>query len=442
MAWVAAAPYIASAVGGILGGLGNRKGGPSLAENMSNMYGLFGQGSGFNAAAGYRDLGPAQYYPGQTLAPLSGQTQAGIASLFGRGQQGSPGVNAGNNYLGGLLGGQYLNANPANPQLGQMAGAHAMGGFDSISPQLQQIAGQAGSFYANPAAGGLGAFGGGAELGSNPYLDSMYGAATRGVADQFRNSIAPSLSSAFSAAGRTGSGAHQGAFGQAAQSLGNTLGDMGANLYGGAYESGRNRQLSALNSMGGLYNQGIQNQMGALGALNQSFNQGFSNQLGALDQLGRNYNVERGLQNQGLGQVSQFAQAGQNMDYQNINAMLQAGGLLDANAQNQINDQRARFDAGQNAPRDYFSSLVGLYGGAPQTRIQQPYQQPYNTAMGVLGGALAGSRIGGMFGGGSDYSPTTSPDTNMSGFMTPMNPFGAGGGNINPFGSFNLWGQQ
>lgn len=355
MTWEAAGGVL----GGAVGAFSNKRKGPSLAQNTADMYGLFGNASGLTAAGGYRDLGPAQFYPGQTYAGLSPQTQQAIQQIIAQGSN-SPVLGAANQYMQGAAGGRYLNSSPAN------AG-------------LSDIAGGAGSYWANPSRSGFDYFGSGGELGNNPYLDSMYGAASRSIVDQFRNSIAPSLASTFSAAGRTGSGAAQGAFGQATQSLGNTLGDLGANLYGSAYESGRNRQLSALGTQGNLYNTGI------------------GNQQNALDSLSRNYAAERSLQQQAAGMAPQLNAA----TLTGLQAALQGGQALDADAQARINADRERFDFGQQAPRDYYSNLVGLYGGQQPARIQGQQPQPYNALLGGLGGALAGSRIGGLFGDGS-----------------------------------------
>lgn len=66
---------------------------------------------------------------------------------------------------------------------------------------------------------------------TNPYLDAMYGKAA--------NQVANSVNSQFSAAGRYGSGAQ-------ADVLGKNLGDLATNIYGGAYENDRARQLQAI----------------------------------------------------------------------------------------------------------------------------------------------------------------------------------------------------
>lgn len=66
---------------------------------------------------------------------------------------------------------------------------------------------------------------------TNPYLDAMY--------NQAAGKVSSSVNSNFANAGRYGSGAHTGA-------LTEGLGNMATNLYGGAYEADRGRQMQAI----------------------------------------------------------------------------------------------------------------------------------------------------------------------------------------------------
>lgn len=67
-------------------------------------------------------------------------------------------------------------------------------------------------------------------MNNNPYLDATYNQMARKVGD--------SVNSNFSAAGRYGSGAHQGV-------LGETLGNLATNVYGDNYRTERQNQLAA-----------------------------------------------------------------------------------------------------------------------------------------------------------------------------------------------------
>ena len=92
---------------------------------------------------------------------------------------------------------------------------------------------------------------GGMMGGGNPFLDSMFANAAFPVANQYMTSTAPTIDAAFSRAGRYGSGAQATAQNNAADTLGRNLGGIASTMYGGAYESERNRQVNALNTLQG-----------------------------------------------------------------------------------------------------------------------------------------------------------------------------------------------
>lgn len=69
------------------------------------------------------------FYPGQTYAGMSDQRQAGLAGMQGLAQQGGTGnIQAGNQYLGDVLGGKYLQS-PELAQASQM-------GIDRMAPGI------------------------------------------------------------------------------------------------------------------------------------------------------------------------------------------------------------------------------------------------------------------------------------------------------------------
>lgn len=78
---------------------------------------------------------------------------------------------------------------------------------------------------------------------TNPYLDSMY--------QQAAGNVSNSVNSQFANAGRYGSGAHT-------EALTKGLGDMATNLYGGAYEADRGRQMQAIGMAPTFGNQAYQ----------------------------------------------------------------------------------------------------------------------------------------------------------------------------------------
>jgi len=100
-------------------------------------------------------------------------------------------------------------------------------------------------------------------LNKNPYIDAMY--------DQAAGRVGAPIDSRFTAAGRYGSGAHQGVLGQ-------TFGDLATNIYGQNYAQERQNMLAAGQSLIGAG----QNQQ--------------TSRLSAANQLGSNYDTARGLQ--------------------------------------------------------------------------------------------------------------------------------------------------
>lgn len=151
---------------------------------------------GFDQASKLYNSGGPEYFGQSTVAPMSGNTQAGITMMANRGLMGSD-VNRS---------AQGLATNTMN------------GGF----------------------------------LGSNPHLSAMSDAAGRQVTQQYQNSVMPGVNATFGGAGRTGSQAHLQAMSDAQSNLGTTLGDMNANLYGNNYESERDRMLQTQSMAPGL----------------------------------------------------------------------------------------------------------------------------------------------------------------------------------------------
>ncbi len=114
--------------------------------------------------------------------------------------------------------------------------------------------------------------------------------------------------------------------------------------------------------------------------------QGIANALAP--QLFQNYQFERGLQENAAQLAPQFAAA----DYQDINALLQAGQMRRNYAQSLIDADKARWDFEQNMPLQKLNAYSALIGGAPGATIatSAPRQGPgpldyINTVGGLIG---------------------------------------------------------
>lgn len=265
-----------------------------------------------------------QYFPGPTIAGRSGETEEAFARQAARASSGNPLIPNAQSQAYGTARGDYLDASPANPYLSFTAG----GGY----------------------------------LNSNPWLDSMYGAAANNVTQNYRNAVAPSIASMFSAAGRYGNNAAMtNAFDTAERGLGTTLRDLGSNLYGQNY--GQERAL----------------------------------QSSAAGQLGRDYLTERGYQMGALGLAPQLA----NQDYYDIGQLRDLGSQREARRQQVMNEMINRWNFDQNKPLDKLQQYGTLLQGGMNLGGQKTSEQPiYGSGAGsALGGALTGYGLGSMLGG-------------------------------------------
>lgn len=310
-----------------------------LKIQMPHIAALFG-------AAGDLASTPRGYYPGQGYVPFSAPTELAMGLNMQRALAGSP-VNASLN--------NFLTNNMGQPQLDLTTSARtanlAQGGIGQANQTLGQTA-----------AGGM--------LGSNPYLDAQFGAASDAVTRQFQQATMPGINATFGAAGRTGSGAHTNAMGNAQQALGNQLGNMAANLYGGAYESERGRQMAAAGAL----------QQGALsgGSLAGSLYGGIGNQQF---------------------RAASLAPQAQSLEFQNIDRLMNTGAMVDEQSRAILADQMSRYNHYANAPYDNLNWYAGLIGGQQYGGTQ--INQNSGSGIGkVLGGAGTGAGIGGAIGTG------------------------------------------
>lgn len=143
----------------------------------------------FQQAQGlYNAPGPS-YYPGATVAPPSPESELALGARSARAMAGSP-----------------LNAMAA----GQL--------YDTL---------------------------GGQYLYGNPYFDRAIDAASEGVTRSYRNAVQPGIDSAFSAAGRYGSGLHQSAHADSQQALAERLADMAGTMAYRDYAGERANMMGA-----------------------------------------------------------------------------------------------------------------------------------------------------------------------------------------------------
>jgi len=140
-----------------------------------------------------------EYYPGQTIANDSPETQAALQARTGRALYGSPLTTAAQNQLTGTLNGDYLN--------------------------------------------------------SNPYIDATFNKAADNVVNKYNEITNPGIDSQFSKAGRYGSGAYAQARNQSDRTASQEIGNLATDIYGQNYAKERQNQIQ-----GQLYAPDLANQ--------------------------------------------------------------------------------------------------------------------------------------------------------------------------------------
>lgn len=236
-----------------------------------------------------------------------------------------------------------------------LANAGANTNTSASRPLFQGVGAGAGSIYdaagqPSSAASNLTGMADGSMLdpANNPYYRQALGNALDAAGNK--------VQSQFSGAGRLGSGANTSV-------LGNTLGNI------------------AVNAASNQFNQNVQNQLAANQQIDAARQAGFGTQLGAL----------------GAGQTAANSIAGldQNQFENNLtgaNAQLQAGNVVDTQAQKQLNDLVNLFYSNSNADWDrlgmFENALAGASGNYGVQNTRTSSSNPL-AAIGAVGSALA-----------------------------------------------------
>lgn len=123
---------------------------------------------------------------------------------------------------------------------------------------------------------------------SNPFLAATYGAAADQVTNAYRTATAPGTAAAYSAAGRYGSGARNQTVDQDRRGLLDKLNNLATSIYGGNYQTERDRQMTAAGGAPGMVQAGYI-EPGILTSIGQQQQQQDQAELG--DKVARwNYN--------------------------------------------------------------------------------------------------------------------------------------------------------
>jgi hypothetical protein len=230
------------------------------------------------------------------------------------------------------------------------------------APEQLQAAQQA----FNQAIGQTGFTAAGGFLGSNPFLQGAIESATRPVMQQFQEQTLPGIQSAFSAAGRYGSGAQARAIGQAQEAASRAIGDI-------------------------------------------------SSQMSAVD-----YARERQLQQQAIGQQVAGAQIAPQIYAQQFlpaQQLSQVGAAREAIAQLPLQEQINRFQFQQQLPYTQLQTfLSGVYGNPMAGSVVPPQTAAQPNRVGTaLGGAALGGSLANVLGGSQGLFGFTPQQTTLGG---------------------------
>lgn len=247
--------------------------------------------------------GAPGFFPGSTVAGMSGFTRDSLNAMADRARTGNPLMDQAGGEISKILGGGYLDPN------------------------------------------------------NNPGFQGALSAAIRPITNAFSSEVMPGIDSAFSSAGRYGSGMQGQAYSDASENLARGIGDVSANM---------------------------------------AFN---------------NYGMERGNMMSALGMAPAMAAN----DYRDISMLGLAGQGMEGYDQRMIDADRERYDYNANKDMGWLANYVGLLGGAPPptttSTTKTPAPSPWATALGLAGtaagayfggpaGASMGGRLGGALGGG------------------------------------------
>lgn len=136
--------------------------------------------------------GAPGYYPGQTVAPMSGYTQNAFDAMASRAASGNPLMGQAGGEVSKILSGDYLDPN------------------------------------------------------NNPGFQGALSAAIRPITDAFSGEVMPGIDSSFSSAGRYGSGLQGEAYKDASANLGRAIGDVSSNMAFNNYGMERGNMMNAL----------------------------------------------------------------------------------------------------------------------------------------------------------------------------------------------------
>jgi hypothetical protein len=291
------------------------------------------------------------------VTPFSAQTRAGLTGLYNQASDANTRSAFNNNFnnIANLTRDGGLNS-LQNQQVGRLQGiadapiAEGTSQFNDAQRQAYD--------YLNPIAGGQ-------ARQSNPYLDEVI----RRSSDDIGNSVNLQAS----AAGRYGSGTHQGA-------LADAVGDMSANLRYQDYGAQQQRQDNAINALFGMGSQANAQSEADWGR--------------RMDAIGSLFNAGR-EQRQNVLNSTQQLQDAYNAKLAPYQTMLGVGREYEGLQSRVLQDQARILQERKNAltdPVNWLANLAGAFQGGQQVTTQKTSESPFGSSLfsSLLGRVLGG----------------------------------------------------
>jgi hypothetical protein len=248
---------------------------------------------------------------------------------------------------------------------------------------------------------------GGSFLMGSPYRDMAIQSAVRPLMQQFEQTTLPGIQSAFSRAGRYGSGAQERAIGQATEATGRAIGDVASQISAADFARERGLQEQARAGLAGLSAQGIQTQLAGASGLSGLQQAQLAAQLSAAGGVGATQAAD--LQRQLA--AAQMAPSIYAQQFLPSEQLAQIGASREAIEAKPLQEDISRFQFEQQLPYSQLQSYLSAVYGNPMGGSQVPQQAAAqsNRLGTALGGAALGAGAASFFGGGQGlfgFNPT------------------------------------
>ena len=335
-----------------------------------------------------------QVFPGDTLAPWSQPTQAGVVgatneATSGRGlggllnnQFGQAAANGGYNrdmYSAGQ-GFEELSAGAGNLDPSRLFGIGGQAMNDPIRGQINQIGQTGGTNYMKQYTEDMATRG---PEGSNPYFQQQL--------DHQLENVGNKVAGYMSGAGRYGSGAMGSA-------MADQMGGVAAGALSNQYNADANRRLQAASGIQGASDQGISNQFNANAQDLARNQQGLAAEQAGLNVQDANVNRQfqatdklAGLGQAGMGNLQAFGQIAPGVDdlrYADSDRLLKIGDKVEGYQQQIMDDAKKRFDEQNQLPWQYADMMQQVLQPGMVRFGSSKTEEPFNP-MSLLGAPLA-----------------------------------------------------